>query len=68
MIKPLDSKTYAIRLYIGNADWIYLTDDTGSCTNLVVSTYETINEAKKVADQWKRQSKDLDVKVVEYEN
>lgn len=65
MIKPLDSKTYAIQIKLGpEVDWLYITKDENSCTRLTPETFTTILDAERFAETWKRQG--VDVQIIEY--
>jgi hypothetical protein len=53
---------YAIKLELAEDDWIYITEDTPGCTNLIPLLFDTKHDAKRIASTWKPKN----TKVVEY--
>ena len=53
---------YAIKLELAEDDWIYITEATPGCTNLIPLLFDTKHDAKRIASTWKPKN----TKVVEY--
>lgn len=59
---------YAVKLNLGNDDWIYVTKDTGRCDFfLEPELFETYDEAEEFASMWKLAGADNNIEIVEYE-
>jgi len=59
---------YAIMIRMGDDDWIYVTEQTDNCWDLMPELYETFEQAEQAADVWRLKGKEMNVKVVKYEN
>lgn len=58
---------YAIMIRMGDGDWIYVTEQTYNCWDLMPELYETFEQAEQAASVWRLKGKEINVKVVEYE-
>ena len=60
---------YAIMVCLdGEDDWIYVTEQTDNCWDLMPELYETFEQAEQAASVWRLKGKETNVKVVKYEN
>lgn len=64
MIELMDVKTYAIKIKLGEADWIYVTKGTTRCMDLTPETFENMKDAERFAEPWKQAG--INVEIVEY--
>jgi len=53
---------------MGDGDWIYVTEQTDNCWDLMPELYETFEQAEQAATVWRLKGKETNVKVVKYEN
>ena len=59
---------YAIMIRMRDGDWIYVTEQTDNCWDLMPELYETFEQAEQAASVWRLKGKETNVKVVSYEN
>ena len=59
---------YALKIKIGQGDWLYVTEDTENCWDLQPQLYETFEQAEQAACVWRQKGKEMNVKVVKYES
>ena len=60
---------YAIMVCLdGKDDWIYVTEQTDNCWELMPELYETFEQAEQAASVWRLKGKETNVKVVSYED
>ena len=59
---------YALKIKIGQGDWLYVTEDTENCWDLQPQLYETFEQAEQAATVWRLKGKEMNVKVVKYES
>ena len=57
-------KKYAIKIRLGEGDWLYVTEDTGKCMDMKVQLFDTEKDADSFADIWRTPKSTA--KVVEY--
>ena len=57
---------YAIKVNLAVDDWIYITEHTRHCMELVPVTFDDIESAENFAITWRLEGKADNVKVVEY--
>lgn len=58
---------YAIKVKLGDDDWIYVTKDTGRCDfNLEPELFDTYDEADQFVAAWKLSGAPAGVEIVEY--
>lgn len=57
---------YALKVKLGEGDWIYVTEDTRHCWDLRPLLFETFEQANQAAQVWRIQGKSDAVTVVEY--
>ena len=62
------SNKWAIKIRMGDGDWIYVTEQTDNCWDLMPELYETFEQADQAASVWRLKGKEINVKVVKYEN
>ena len=51
---------------MGDDDWIYVTEQTDNCWDLMPELYETFEQAEQAASVWRLKGKEINVKVVSY--
>ena len=57
---------YALKVKLGEGDWIYVTEQTDHCWDLQPVLYETFEHAEQAAKVWRIQGKSDGVAIVEY--
>lgn len=58
---------YAIRFFLTDDEWMYLTEDTGECAELTPVVFDTVEEAEVEASLWRdRPFLENSVKIVEF--
>lgn len=58
---------YALKLKLGEGDWIYVTDETSSnCWDLQPMLFESYEQADRHAQTWRITGKETNVQIVEY--
>lgn len=58
--------TYAIKISLGDDDWIYITKDNSThCWDLTPELFNDINDAERFALPWKQAG--IGVQIVEYD-
>jgi hypothetical protein len=62
------SNKWAIKIRMGDGDWLYVTEDNDRCWDLQPQLYETFEQAEQAASVWRLKSKEINVKVVKYES
>ena len=62
------SDKWAIKIRIGDGDWIYVTEDNDWCWDLQPQLYQTFEQAEQAAKVWRLKGKEMNVKVVKYES
>ena len=62
------SDKWAIKIRMGDSDWIYVTEQTDNCWDLMPELYETFEQAEQAASVWRLKGKEINVKVVKYES
>ena len=60
------SNKWAIKIRMGDDDWIYVTEQTDNCWDLMPELYETFEQADQAASVWRLKGKEINVKVVSY--
>ena len=60
------SNKWAIKIRMGDDDWIYVTEQTDNCWDLMPELYETFEQAEQAASVWRLKGKEINVKVVSY--
>ena len=58
---------YAIKVNLAIDDWIYVTEYTRDCMDLVPMIFDDIESAENFAITWRLEGKADNVKVVEYD-
>ena len=58
---------YAIKVNLAVDDWIYVTEYTRHCMDLVPMIFDDIESAENFAITWRLEGKADNVKVVEYD-
>ena len=51
-----------------DGDWIYVVEDNENCWDLRPQLYQTFEQADQAASVWRLKGKEINVKVVKYEN
>jgi hypothetical protein len=63
----MSSKVYAIKVNLGDDDWIYVTRDNGQCDwDLEPITWSNREVAEEFAKSWRLPGREQNVQVVEY--
>jgi hypothetical protein len=57
---------WAIQIKLGDADWFYLTEDTGKCCDLQVTLFDEISEALEYSKLYNYSKLFNNYKVVSY--
>ena len=60
------SNKWAIKIRMGDDDWIYVTEQTDNCWDLRLVLYKTFEQAEQAASVWRLKGKEINVKVVSY--
>ena len=59
---------YAIMIRMGDGDWLYVTEENENCWDLMPELYETFEQAEQAASVWRLKGKEMNVKVVSYDD
>jgi len=62
------SDKWAIKIRMGDGDWIYVTEQTDNCLDLMHKLNDTFEQSEQAATVWRLKGKETSVKVVKYEN
>lgn len=59
--------SYAIKVQLAVDDWIYITEDTGTCMDLVPVLFSNKNQAQQYANAWRIPGRKRTVEIVKYD-